>query len=198
MNEKTALDELQFIRKIIEDSKKTVLDNGIEYIMWGIIVVVGLFTTNILINMEIKFNYLWVWVFLIGLGWTFSIVSSLKKKNKMPRTLGQRLISTVWLSVGIGMTLLGFVGPASGAYRGVFVSPILAVLLGIAFFISGFIYDLKWMKLIPFGWWIGAIVMFIYPGMHSFIIMGSLMILFQIIPGIILYRKFKQEAEVKP
>ncbi|MBU1298051.1 MAG: hypothetical protein KJ963_01075 [Bacteroidetes bacterium] len=197
MDEKTALDELQFIRKIIEDSKKTVLDDGIGYIFWGIIIVVGLFTTNILIISKVYFNYLWIWLIVIGIGWTYSIISSRRKKERLPRTFGQKLIHSVWISIGIGMTLLGLVGPAVGAYKGFFISPILSVLLGSAFFISGFIYDLKWVKLLSIGWWIGAVVMFIYPGMHSFIIMGSLMIFFQIIPGIILYRKYKREAKVQ-
>lgn len=196
MDKKNAMEDLQFIKKIIEDSKKTVLDNGIQYIVWGILIVIGLFTTNILTIMNVKIRFYWVWMIIILLGWIYSYFSIYKRNKSNYSSFAQRIINSSWLACGIGMTLLGFVGPAVNAYKGAFVSPILAVILGIAFFISTIIYEVKWMKLVPYGWWIGALYMFIFPGKFSFIIMGTLMIFFQIAPGIFLYRKFKKEAEV--
>ena len=47
MDEKTALEELQFIRKVIDEGKKSVVYNGKDYIFWGLIVIVGMMATFI-------------------------------------------------------------------------------------------------------------------------------------------------------
>jgi hypothetical protein len=101
-------------------------------------------------------------------------------------------MGAVWISAGISMTILGFVGPFSAAYHGVYVSPILSAILGIAFFISGFLYDKKWVTYLSAGWWTGAIIMFIYPYLYTLLLMSCMMIAFQIIPGIIMYRDSKK------
>ena len=94
------------------------------------------------------------------------------------------------------MTLFGFIAPLSGAVNGVFISPMISVVLGIAYFVSGFLYDSKWISFLSFGWWGGAIIMFFYPGMQVFLVMSLMLILLQIVPGIILYIKFRKEYAV--
>jgi len=36
MDEKTALEEIRFIRSVMEESKKSIVYNGKDYIFWGI------------------------------------------------------------------------------------------------------------------------------------------------------------------
>ena len=57
MDEKTALEEIQFIRKIIEGSKRKIVYNGIDYIVWGAIVITGMILQYILILNHIVIVY---------------------------------------------------------------------------------------------------------------------------------------------
>jgi hypothetical protein len=196
MDEKTAMDELQFIKKVIEDTKKSMTYNGLDYIVWGILVIAGMLIQYGALLSHYYFNYFWVWSVLIPAGWAFSIYNGKNKKEKLPRTFTGRIIAYVWGATGVGMTLLGFIGTMTGGIKPVFVGAILSVSLGTGYYITGKIIEAKWISNIAIGWWIGSIVMFVYPGIHSVLIMALMMFFFQTVPGIIIYRKYKKEQEV--
>jgi len=194
MNEKRALDEIAYIKKIMHDSRETFVDNGIGFIIWGLIIVLGLLSSYYMVINRIENNYGLNWVILIALGWIFSLVIARKKKDgHKTKTLAGKMLNAVWLSSGVAMTIVGFIGTTAGAISGVFVSPIISLILGIAFFVSGIVYGSKWISLISIGWWAGSILMFYWPGVQVFWIMSLMMIFFQIVPGIILYKQSKKE-----
>lgn len=196
MDEKTAFDEIQFIKKVIEDSRKSMSYNGLDYIIWGIIVIVGLLIQYFALLSHIYFSCFWIWLVLIPVGWAFSIVNGKYKKEKLPHTFAGRIIVSVWGAIGVAMTLLGFIGVMTGGIKPMFIAPVLSVSLGTGYYITGKIIEAKWISNIALGWWIGAVVLFFYPGIHSILIMALMMLFFQTIPGIIIYRKYKKEQEV--
>ena len=143
MNTNEAIEELEFIKKVINDTQKVIVDNGFSFIFWGILIVVGLLSTYAAILFEIQIPYALNWVTVIGIGWTYSIYSGIKYgKHAKVHTFSGKLLGAVWSSAGIAMTILGFVGTSSDAYHGVYVSPILSTILGIAVFISGFLLQM--------------------------------------------------------
>lgn len=196
MENQTALEDLQYIRKVIENSKRALVYNGRDYIFWGILVIIGLISTYALIEYQVYFNYFWIWLALVAVGWIFSLIGSKKSKVGMPRTFSDRIVGSVWLSTGIAMSILGFIGPVSKAFHPVFISPLLSVVLGTAYFITGNIFESRWFTYLSIGWWAGAMVMFFFPGAHSLFIMALMMLFFQTIPGIVLYKKYKQAMAV--
>ena len=198
MDEQTALEDIKFIKRIIDDSKRITIDNGMGYVFWGIIVTIGLLANYIMAVLNIKISFIWIWIVLIGFGWIYTIISYFSRKSK-PRvcTYAGKLLRLIWLSCGIAMTLIGFIGVFSGAIDGSYISPILSSILGVGFMLSGFIYDLRWVRNLSIGWWIGATVMFVYPGLHSILVMAFMMLAFQVVPGLIIYNKFKKEIAIK-
>lgn len=197
MDQKTALEELQLIRKLIEETKKSVVYNGKDYIFWGILVVVGMMLTYTFHIMEAGINSFWIWIVLIPIGWAFSFYNRSKMKEKYPSTYAGKLIGAVWGAAGISMTIIGFVGPSMGAINGSAISPILCIIMGSAYFVCGIILEVRWIKNLSFGWWLGGILLFYVRSIESLIIMASLMSFFQTIPGIIIYRKYKKDMLVK-
>ncbi len=75
MDEKTALDEIQFIKKIIEESKITFIYNGMGYIFWGIIVVAGLIVNYFSIIYKWGISSISIWLIVTSGGWIFSFYS---------------------------------------------------------------------------------------------------------------------------
>jgi hypothetical protein len=197
MDEKTALEEIKFIRNVIEDSKKSVVYNGKDYIFWGVIVIVGMMSTYIFHMSHIYFNFFWIWVVIIPVGWIYSLYNRRVHKIKFPYTYAGKLFASIWGGAGIGMTILGFLGTYSGTINPMAISPILAIIMGGAYFISGTVVGVKWMSYLSFGWWIGGIILLYITSVNSFLIMSLLMLFFQTIPGILLYRKYKKEVELK-
>jgi len=83
-----------------------------------------------------------------------------------------------------------------GAYHGVIISPLIAVLLGTGYLVCGVLYGKSWVSYLSMGWWGGAILMFYMQNLETLLIMIGMLIVLQIIPGIILYREFKIERAI--
>ena len=188
--------EINMIKQIMDDSKKIVVDDGKGYIIWGILIVIGLVGTYILIQSRLYEFIGWLWVASIGAGWVYTIfrhvISGHKKKV---RTFAGKILGALWFSCGITMTLIGFVGTGTGSYGAYTISPLMAVVLGIAYFVTGIIYGQPWVRNLAAGWWLGAVATFIWSGMYSLLVFAGMMIVLQIIPGIILYSKFNKEYQ---
>jgi len=197
MDEKTALEELQYIRQIIEETKKAVIYNGKDYIFWSVLVIIGMLSTYIFHMSGLHFNYFWIWVVLIPIGWVYSIRNRIKLREKHPSTYSGKLIGAVWIAAGIAMTIVGFIGPMMGTINPMAISPIACIIMGSAYFVSGKIVEVKWLGNLSFGWWIGGILLLFVTSIHSFLIMALLMLFFQTLPGIIIYRKYKKNMAVK-
>lgn len=197
MDEKTALEELQYIRKVIDEGKRSVVYNGKDYIFWGIIVILGMMATFISILNKIHFNYFLIWVVLIPIGWFYSLYNKREHKIKFPTTYAGRLIGAIWGSAGIAMTIIGFIGYSLGAIKPMSISPLCAVIMGSAYFVSGKIVDVKWISMLSIGWWAGGVLMFYITNVYSFLIMALLMLFFQTIPGIFIYKNYKEEMAAK-
>jgi hypothetical protein len=191
--EKNALDELLFIKKVIQDSRKIVVDNGMGFIVWGILITFGMICGYIKFLLDLKFDYMWVWIVLIAVGWTYSFFTFYRKKGKRVQTFVGRTIGCLWFSFGVSMTIIGFGGYYTNAIAGWQVSSIIAVLLGAAYYLSSVIYEWKWFKLIGLLWWVGSFVLFYVNGIEQFLVMACLLTLGQVLPGVILYRKSKQQ-----
>lgn len=186
MNQLDAADELLFIRKIMDDSRRIVIFDTKPFIFWGLIIALGQLASYFLIKLNIDFNPFYFWAFLITLGWVYSLFFFINKtKSKKPITFASRILSAVWTSCGISMTLIGFI---SALTWNINPTPFITAIMGIGFYITGFIAEFKWIKYISMGWWLSSIIMFLWPGFHSTIIMALSMIIFQVIPGIIINR----------
>ncbi|MCH7611756.1 MAG: hypothetical protein IIB45_00150 [Candidatus Marinimicrobia bacterium] len=193
MTKETIQDDLAFIKKIVEESRKNVCASGIHLIVWGILVSIGLMVSWFLVTYyPIERGNEWFhWALVITGGWLFELIYGWKVDSKRPvRTYAEKADGMLWLSIGITMTILGFVGGVTGAINTHFLSPIFSTTLAIGYFTSGVLYDVKWVRNLAFGWWAGAIIMFIFPGLYHLLLMTGMMIVFQTIPGYIIYKNW--------
>jgi hypothetical protein len=196
MDESKAIEELQFIRKVIDETKQNVVHNGLDYIFWGILVIVGMILQFVFIVNKIFFNFVWIWAALIPIGWAFSIINKKNQKIKHPTTFAGKIIGAVWATGGIAMTIVGFVGPVAGVVTYWAISPFACLIGGMAYFISGLVLDSKLFKNISYGWWIGGVAMMFVTSYYQFLMMAFIMFFLQTIPGIVLYRKYKKQNAV--
>jgi hypothetical protein len=45
-----------------------------------------------------------------------------------------------------------------------------------------------------YGWWAAAIITFFWPGEYAVLLLGLLLILFQLIPGLVLYQNWEKKS----
>lgn len=187
--------ELSLIKKMMEDTRNIVCQNGWHYIFWGIVVSITLIANYILVLLHYYGNFIgFMWmVMMIGAAIADTIYGRMQERKRPVKTFAGRLMGSLWFAGGIAMFMFGFVGTISRAYDPIFICPVISVVLGVTFFASGEIQQLKWQKMLAFGWWAGAIALFFFPSVHTLLIFALMLIGFQTIPGIILNRKYKRE-----
>jgi hypothetical protein len=197
MTDLDAQQELAFIKKVMTDSRKILIDDGKGTIFWGLLISFGLLITYLSIAQNWETFLGWFWPVLIAFGWTYTIITEIRHERKRRvKTFAGKIMGAVWIAFGISATILGFVGTVSGAYHSVIISPLIAVLLGTGYLVSGLLYGKSWVSYLSIAWWGGAIIMFFMQNLETLLLMIGMMILFQVIPGIILYREFKKERAV--
>jgi hypothetical protein len=198
MESKQAELELAIIKTIMEDSRRIAIDKGVHYIFWGILVTIALVINYIFLLTGVAGPYIGLlWFILMFGGWIISFIISRKEaKTRRVETFAGRILSAVWISAGIAMMILGFIGIIARAYNPIFICPLIATVLGAAYFTSGMVQSQNWVRNLSFGWWAGAVIMFVFPGLHSLLIFAFMMISLQTIPGIILYKQWKKYESV--
>ena len=139
---------------------------------------------------------------LFGFGTIIYYMLQQKKQVKRAQSFMDRIQGAIWgacgTALGIGVFLVVGVRvsnapPISGLYA-CFVA---SLILGIAYFLSGIANDLKWLRNIGFAWWLGAIAMYLWSSVHVLAIYAGMLILFQVVPGIILRRRYRILTAVK-
>jgi hypothetical protein len=203
MDQIDAQQELAFIRKVILDSRRVAVDNGLDYIVWGLLVSLGMFATILLERLNVRGTaYLVLWIAVMGGGWVFSLVRHLRERSiERVRTMAGTIINTLWLACGIVIMILIFIG---GPLMKAGPSPAIAAVLGIGFLVSGVLLDFVYFKVSAVCWWLGSAAMFCLNSpwakamnlyaLSDIMLFGIMMILFQVAPGVILYRRWRKEV----
>ncbi|MGA2668089.1 MAG: hypothetical protein ABSF32_04135 [Ignavibacteria bacterium] len=194
MELKQAESEIAVIKKIMEDSKRIAVNDGKDFIIWGTLVFTGLIGTYLFILWNIEVYIGWLWCAVILIGWIFSIkMHSRAKKSCNARTFAGKILGALWVSSGIGMSLIGFIAGAGSTISMWAICPLISIILGIAYYVSGIIYGYSWINYISLGWWAGAVVMFIFPGIYTLLLFALMMAMLQILPGMIFYLRWKRQ-----
>ncbi len=189
MVEKKIQEDLAVIKKIMLESRQRFYNVGIHLVVWGGIVVLALLLTYYNLSIKYLFPEKWIWFVGFGLAWVFELWQY-KRYQHGERVYNKlnRITSTLWMSLLITMMIYGIFGGIGGNFiEG--GNGIIAGLLAIGYFVTGEVNEMKWVKYLGFGWWVGAVILFFSPNDIGVLIMALLMMLLQFIPGVILFVK---------
>lgn len=193
-----AEEEISVIKKIMEDSKKAIVDNGWHYIYWGSIVTAALITNYVMVLNRVSVNsqgMLW-FISMTGAAILEGVIERRREKHTKVKTFAGRLLNTLWSASGVCMFILGFAGILSGAYSAIMIFPLISIILGMAYLISGIIQSVKWLSAICVFWWSGAVLLLLFPGLHSMLIFAGMIVCFQVVPGVIMFIQSKKELKL--
>lgn len=192
-NKNAAQENLEYIKRVMLDSSNIIRDKGDIAIVWGIAIIIAQLSSFYLVKTQ-QYQYIgWMWIVVIAAGWVLTFTLAKKKKQRGVLTSALKIDSATWIATGISMTVVGFAGSFSGMISGYSINALMAMFLGNGFFITGMIYNAKIFKSVAFGWWIGGTILFWIRNEYTFLIFAVMMLLFQTIPGIMLYIKYKKE-----
>lgn len=195
MENTEAKEQLAVIKKIMDDSRKINFENGFYYIFWGSLISVALIINYyfIVTKSELKSVFiLWPVIMLIGI--IVAVIYGAKsEKRTNVKTFAGQICNSLWISLGVAIFTFAFIGNIAQAYSPFYISAMVSVLLGVGYFNSGIIQRINWLRNLGFVWWLGGWFLFYLKGPIIMLTFAIMLILFQVIPGIILYRKYKKE-----
>ncbi len=189
-------DDIQYIRQIIENSQRALIDNGIIFISMGIGVLIGFALNFLLLAMGLPSFIPYIWIIIVFLMVLASEILPRRIDPNLPKkTFASAILEANWAVTGLPMIVLMllFFFTDRLSLPALIVAD--SALLGAMFFMHGTILKLKMMKGLAFIWWVYMIVMVLWGWttepfnlVQIFLFLVGVLAL---IPGIILFRKWR-------
>lgn len=196
MEENKLIEDVEFIRQMVENNRRSLVDNGISYIATGVYIVVGA-SLSYLLEVTGKGHLLaWLWLSLMIVLIAFNIFIQRRiEKRSVRKTFASRIFADVWLACGIPIFIVSVLFFTTFAIPLNTLMACISGCLGIGYYLTGSINDLKFMKYLAFGWWAGLAVSVLWKYIGYDYQLGllftALILLLEVIPGIIIYKKWK-------
>lgn len=189
--------ELSFIKKVIEDSRRVTIDNGMGFIIWGIIGLIGIILTyvNYYLQLGISSLYIWLGIFGVGLVHLFYSLYRERKQEKV-KTFAGIMLGSVWLSCIMATVFMMCIPIFVNDFPGKVTLSSIIFVIGAGYFMSSSILNNKLIRYNSFIWWLTGFLNLILIFPHSqMLYLGVLLLFFQVIPGLMLYKKWKKELQ---
>lgn len=197
MEQNQVLEDIGFIRQMIENNRRSLVDNGIIYISTGVYVVIGAVLSYILESGGKGGWVAYLWLALMAILIGFNLLARLRiEKERRKKTFGSQVFNAVWTACGIPVVIVSFLFLVTHLITMNVLFACISACLGIGYYLTGVINDLGFMKVLAFGWW-GSLVCSIFWGYigqdyQLGLFFTFLVFILEVVPGIIIYRKWKR------
>lgn len=183
-----AREDLAMVRRIMEESRAAVVDRGKHFLIWGLIPTVGLLTTYAGATGVPVPEARWVWSGLLAIGWAVSLLVGVRDgRGARVTTLPRRVLSALWISAGVSLTVVGLAGMFGSVVGVEALSGLVSVLLAPPILVTALLTGERWLALVAVGWWAGGAVMLVYPGLYTLLLLAAMSLLLMALPGAVLF-----------
>lgn len=190
MNEQRAQEDLAMIRRLMEDSRREIVDRGRHFLVWGVIGALGSLLTYGHAVQWSSFSPGWLWLGLMALGWTASTLIALREtRAARVQTAARRLLSVVSIASAVTITLVALAGMFGGLVAVETLPGLLSVVIGVPVLVAGALAGEGWLQLVGVGWWVGGGIMLFAGGLYSLLLMSAMSLVLMAVPGGVLYAK---------
>ena len=186
-NEKTLSPEesLSMISEMITLAKKSIVDKGFHYLLWGWLILIASLTDYVLIKLEINHHY-YVWFIMPIIGMPIAFWYNLKHYANSKSHLGS-IITYLWFGFGITAVIIFTMGLLKNPEN---ILQNILLILGLALFVSGSIIRFRPVYLGGVVYWLAALACIFASYQEQLLINAGAALLGSIIPGYLLKRKF--------
>lgn len=190
-------DDIRYIKQMIENNRRVLVDNGLTYISVGIFVAIGSIISFFLIDSGNKEMVSTLWLVLMAILIVFNLYRGVReKKGSVKKTFASRMFNATWQACGIPMVIIAVIFMTTEMISAQVMFAFISSILGVGYFLTGVINDLKFMKWLALGWWISSMlsIYWTYIGepYQLSLLFAILFTFFEIIPGIVIYKKWKR------
>lgn len=188
--------ELQLVSEMIQRTKKTVVDRGAFFLLWGGLVFLACSVTFALTQLEHE-PWIWVpWTVLMPAGAIVSIFLMRKyTKQSKYTSYVEHAYDSVWLACGLAFFTLMLVNYITWFFPPKTIYPVISFIIGIGVFASGRIMEWTSLRIGGLFWWGGAATMMLVPSEYHPLITAIIIVPGHIIPGYLLKRQFRAQSK---
>lgn len=196
MTEERAYEDLATIRRLMEDGRREVVDRGKHFIIWGVVPALGsLLTYAFLAGASGVPHPSLTWGVLLVVGWAASFVVGWREgRRARVRTHAGRLLSGVWVSAAVSLTLLGVAGMLGGGMSQQAIPGVVSVVIAAPVLVTMLLTGERWLGLVAVGWWAGGALMLFAPGPYTLLVMAVMGLLLLAVPGLVLNAKARRRT----
>lgn len=189
-------DDLAYIRQVMEQTRRYTRLSGNHLIVWGLLVSIGLACDGYGVLSGTRLPLGEIWLALIALGWGYSFWNGRREARRAPVTgYAAHVVGRLWIACGAAMTTTFLVGGWTGAVDGAASGGLCALFIGLGVFMTGVLGGMAWFRNLAFGWWAGAIGMFVWHGTAAIWLSLALLIGLLVIPGIALNLQARRSGD---
>jgi hypothetical protein len=182
-----AVDDLAFIRRVLDENRGAVVDRGAHLLIWGVLTALGLVLTWFVATGALTLSIGWVWGAIMLVGWIASFAIGWRHgRRARVRTLAGRVLATVWIASAITLTLVALAGLFGGALGYEALPGVLSVVVAVPVVLTAVLTGERWLGAVAAGWWLAGGVMLFVPGMYRILLMAALALLLMAVPGAVL------------
>ncbi len=195
MNQDQIQQELSVIKKMIEKTKRETAESGLFFIALGIFAAVATFAVGMLEFYNLNHLVLPALILAtVGSGVIGYLTLTKKEKVEKVKSYPKTIFYGVFFACGISIILLVFLFPLLKVYPWSLIPPLTSMIMGIALFSAGVIFELRNIQWCSIVWWAGALVLALTEGQFRFLIMIAIILLGWVLPGFMLNRQYKKQA----
>ena len=188
--------DLEFIRRLIDDSRRAVALDARPFSLWGGLVILGIGLDHLLIGSELERYSIWIWMALMVLGWAFAFFIWWRRRRGLgATTLADRVLGRLWFACWTTMFVIGFGGFFAGQIGGAALNGSLAAVLAVGYLTTGALVSSSLISRLGIAWWAVALATFFLPRTTGDMVFAGAMLLFQVIPALWLQRTWRAEAK---
>lgn len=175
-----ALDQL---RLALEQERRDQVFHGPVWVLWGVIVAKVLLAEWAIRVWAVPISSFYIWgpTLLIGgactLAWGASIGATFAQRPATSRFLG-----AVWGATGMALMTLILAARLGGAFDAWLLPGLAALLYGTALFVHGSLGERQLYRWAALLWWIGALVLLAWTGVHTLALLAGLVVVGHIVP----------------
>ncbi|MBN1270637.1 MAG: hypothetical protein JXB26_00045 [Candidatus Aminicenantes bacterium] len=194
MNHNQIQQEIFIIKKMIEKTKKETAESGLFFISLGIFAAIVTFTIGILEFFNLYHLVLPTLIIAAVVSGVVGYLTVTKKERKEKvKSYPKTILYGVLFSCGLSVLMIVFIFPLLKVYPWSLIPTLVSVIMGIAFFSVGIIFEFRHIQWCSVVWWVGAIILALTQNQLRFLIMIAIIILGWILPGFILNKQYKNQ-----
>src|SRR5437016_1766485 len=194
MSDEAVRDEIAFIRRAIEAGRDYAAGRSADLLVWGIAIAIAYFATYARTRGWSSVEPDWVWAICVVGPWIYSLRGTLRRLlgrscETRQRSAMSMALAMTWFGCGIFLTLLALTTQVASGMTPRWFGAVAAGVMGIGFFVSSFLCNLRWMRFVAIGWWAGEVALYALRDQREMLLLGGVMMLLLLaLPGAILLR----------